>query len=83
MSVAIPYTDWSNFPLYFYGVSDESRLLQNLVGEAFKKVKDNVTNEKRLVEATATLEEIYKECNKPNWDGYGAKPLDKAAYNEA
>ncbi len=83
MSVAIPYTDWSIFPLYFPGVSAESRMLQNLVGEAFKKVKDNVTNEKRLVEAIATLEEIYKECNKPNWDGYGAKPLDKAAYNEA
>ncbi len=84
MSVAIPYTDWAYFPPYLNpGVSDASKKIETLVSEALKNVKDTAANERRLDETISTLEEIFEECNEPNWDGYGAKPIASAAYNEA
>jgi len=84
MSVAIPYADSGTWWAYVdNGVSDESKKLKTLWVEALRRVKETTTNEKRLMEALAALEEIFKECSMSNWDGYQAKPLAEAAYKEA
>ena len=34
-------------------------------------------------QALLSLEEVFKECSKGNWDNYGAKPISYKAYAEA
>lgn len=83
MSVAVPYNDWSTFsPLFNLGVSAESEKLQKLLEDAFSRFKETATEEKRLAESRSSLEEVYEECSKENWDGYDAQPLTEDAYNE-
>jgi len=61
MSVAVPYTDWAYFPPYLNpGVSDESKKIETLVGEALKNVKDTAANERRLDETISTLDFKHK-----------------------
>ena len=33
--------------------------------------------------ALSELDEIYRECSKEDWDGYGALPVSQKAYHEA
>ena len=33
--------------------------------------------------AYATIEEVRAECSKPNWDGYGARPISEAVAERA
>ena len=33
--------------------------------------------------ALSELDEIYRECSKEDWDGYGALPVSREAYHEA
>ena len=30
-----------------------------------------------------TLNDLFKQCSVPGWDGYGAKPIDKESYYES
>ncbi|MBI5739160.1 MAG: hypothetical protein HZA16_00435 [Nitrospirae bacterium] len=36
-----------------------------------------------LEETIESVEEIYKECSKANWDGYGANPVSRDSVFEA
>lgn len=45
--------------------------------------KTTVTIGRPIEEAAESLLELYKDCSKPNWDGYGADPVSKDSISEA
>ncbi|MBD3287591.1 hypothetical protein GF337_02205 [candidate division KSB1 bacterium] len=39
--------------------------------------------QQRAKEVFQELNNIYEDCSKPNWDGYGAEPVDLDTYRES
>lgn len=44
---------------------------------------DTITYGRPLDEMHSTLVEIYRECSRADWDGYGADAITESAYEEA
>lgn len=44
---------------------------------------DKVTGNQEISTSLISLQELYKEYSLPDWDGYDAQPIPKAAYEEA
>ena len=45
--------------------------------------KTSITFGEPLYNVITSLLDIYKECSAPNWDGYGAHPINEETYEEA
>lgn len=59
----------------------ESRVLKNLLSGVRKHLEKITSFSKDSLKNS--LLEIRKECDSPNWDGYNAEPINKAALQEA
>lgn len=83
LSIIMPYY---NPPFNLYsnrGLSGDAITLQERIiriDEDFSK--SYLLGEKKL-QITQALSDILLECSHSNWDGYGAKPIDKASYYES
>lgn len=77
-------------PEQFYppspGVSDASRKLRELREQAARQFRATETWKNSRVDlqvALRELDEIYRECSKEDWDGYGALPVSQKVCHEA
>ena len=68
------------------GVSDASRKLRELREQAALQFRATETWKDSRVDlqvALRELAELYRECSKEDWDGYGALPISREVYSEA
>ena len=64
------------------GTSDTANRLREFWNISVETLKTADTwNRNR--DAFSQLDEVYRSCAKPNWDGYGALPITAIAYQEA
>jgi len=84
LCVPMPFYYKPAYSLYSNrGVSDDAKTIQEYFAEiAYDFVRSIVLGEKN-VQITQALMNIFEECAHPNWDGYGAKPIDKESYLES
>ena len=89
MSMAVQCIDCPSFYAIPSGrrLSDNFKDLVKNIKNQFKEIcEPSTTNsliEIYLEEAVKSLIEIYKECSKPDWDGYNALPITANAFEEA
>lgn len=69
-------------PTGSYGVSDDARLLRDRLQEAVERLLTNSFG-KELHDAFRQLYEVFDECGRSNWDGYGAQSVSIEAYEKA
>ena len=62
-------------------VSDFGSKLSELLRTATSHVRNNATDWRSFTKAL--VEEIARECQLPNWDGYGAHPISERAKKQA
>lgn len=81
---AIAIRDRSSFLARTYntGSSEASQRLQKLYEDTVVSLRKSVTWN-YLAHARDALRETYQECYEQNWDGYGARPIPQATYDEA
>jgi hypothetical protein len=67
---------------YNTGSSDVSMRLQEIIENTFRDLRNSVTWS-RTCEPLGELRETFAECAENDWDGYGAKAITAATYDEA
>lgn len=67
------------------GVDEKSSKIAKDIEKAIAQLRESVTITygRFLVEMRSALKEIYRECSKAGWDGYGAHAITEGAYEEA
>ncbi|MFQ5787652.1 MAG: hypothetical protein ACE5H1_06690 [Thermodesulfobacteriota bacterium] len=83
MSTAIPWIDCasiSNFPTVGFG--PDSLKLEEYYYSIVREFRKAETLG-RMEEALQSLNEVVMECSEKGWDGYDARPIAEAAYNDA
>lgn len=65
------------------GVSDDANTLHKQIAEIEDDSYKSIVLGEKNVKITQALMNILEECAHPNWDGYGAKPIDKESYHES
>jgi hypothetical protein len=75
--IAYARRDTFVFPVSSPGASDISDLLARMLTQAKEHARDNATDWRSLV--NSEIERIARECQAPNWDGYGAVPISEQA----
>lgn len=90
MSVAVPYTgiDCPSFRIPPSGKSLDQDSSQNMIDHILEVItktwnSENITFGHTLDETFLSLLEVYKDCSRENWDGYGALAIPYDAYEEA
>jgi hypothetical protein len=70
------------FRTYNTGSSDASMRLQEKIENIFRDLRNSIIWS-RVCEPLEELRDTFSECAENNWDGYGARAMTAATYDEA
>lgn len=65
------------------GTSETAKYVESKRRDCREHVEHSQTFGSALEKARQELAQLSSECNEPNWDGYGAGPINPASYRNA
>jgi len=65
------------------GASADAELIARLYVGILNRFWESATGNKRLFDPLETIEDLYRRCRQPNWDGDGAVAVPFAAVSDA
>lgn len=65
------------------GSSETARFVDEQAGLGRRQLEESITFGLRFKGVYEALYTVYAECQKPNWDGYGAEPVAAETYRLA
>jgi len=83
LCIPMPYYN-PNYNLYSNrGLSDDANTLYRQIAAIEEDFNKSIVLGEKNAKITQALMNIFEECAHPDWDGYGAKPIDKESYYES
>jgi hypothetical protein len=65
------------------GQSDAYNTISQSLRELLQELREPISSGEGYADAVAQLEDLLVECAEVDWDGYGAAPIDLAAFEQA
>ena len=65
------------------GMSETAKYVEGKRRDCREHIEHSLTFGSALEKARQELAQLASECAEPNWDGYGASPINAAAYRNA
>ena len=75
-TICMPYLPRPSSLTESNGVSEEAEFVVNQFGSAIRHLNENITSESKYDRFLDSLIRVVKQCTDPDWDGYGAKPVN-------
>lgn len=83
LCMALPYYKANYNPYSNRGLSDDANTIEAYIAKIDDDINESIVLREKNVQITQALINILEECAYPNWDGYGAVPIDKESYHES